>query len=118
MMSFSEAVKTCLIKKYATISGRATRSEYWWFVLFVVSIISIISIIGVSLDAAGKYDESGVFAVILVVFFFIILIPFFCVNVRRLHDRNYSGWSLLLALIPWIGWAILFFAMCIDSCEG
>ncbi|MGO7201602.1 DUF805 domain-containing protein, partial [Rhizobium ruizarguesonis] len=33
-MGFTEAVRTVLTQKYATFSGRASRSEYWWFVLF------------------------------------------------------------------------------------
>ena len=35
MISFKEAVATCLTKKYKTISGRATRAEFWWFTLFM-----------------------------------------------------------------------------------
>ena len=40
MMSFGEAIKTCF-KKYATFSGRARRSEYWWFALFTHILSSI-----------------------------------------------------------------------------
>jgi uncharacterized membrane protein YhaH (DUF805 family) len=39
-MNYMEAIKTCLTK-YASFSGRATRSEYWWFILFVAIIQGI-----------------------------------------------------------------------------
>lgn len=40
-LSFIDAVKTCLTKKYACFKGRARRSEYWWFTLFYSIIIGI-----------------------------------------------------------------------------
>lgn len=42
LMSFDESIKTCLIKKYADLKGRASRSEYWWFVLGYFMVDSIL----------------------------------------------------------------------------
>jgi len=69
-MTFSDAVRTCLREKYATFSGRASRSEFWWFYLFFIILMIVI---------AG-------------LIYLAILIPFFAVTVRRFHDRNLSGW--------------------------
>ena len=96
-MGIQQAFVTCL-KKYADFSGRATRSEYWWFVLCEVLILGIASLISDWLP--------GLFALALV-------LPALAVGARRLHDTGRSGWWLLLMLIPFIGglfllyWAVL-----------
>ena len=89
-MNFKEAVTTCLREKFATFSGRASRSEFWFFYLFIL--------IG--------YAISFIFITISLNFFFIVfgilvlgvVIPSFAVAVRRLHDVNKSGWFVLLPL--------------------
>lgn len=98
MMSFSESVKTCMIKKYATMSGRASRSEFWWFQLFLwVTHFCIIAIT----SALGKEAEN-VGNAILIIFSLATIIPYLCAFVRRLHDRGHSGsifwWSLLISI--------------------
>ena len=96
-MGIQQAFVTCL-KKYADFSGRATRSEYWWFVLCEVLILGIASLISDTLP--------GLFALALV-------LPALAVGARRLHDIGRSGWWLLLMLVPFIGglfllyWAVL-----------
>ena len=96
-MGIQQAFVTCL-KKYADFSGRATRSEYWWFVLCEVLILGIASPISDTLP--------GLFALALV-------LPALAVGARRLHDTGRSGWWLLLMLVPFIGglfllyWAVL-----------
>ena len=92
-MTFGESIKTCF-SKYATFGGRASRSEYWWFVLFTF----------LASAAAGIMGEtvSGVFSLA-------ILLPSLAVGARRLHDVDKSGWFLLLWFVPIIGWLILIF---------
>ena len=54
-MTFGEAIATCMTKKYVTFEGRASRSEYWYFVLFYV-LCSIGSALGYILgDAIGMF---------------------------------------------------------------
>lgn len=45
-MDFGTAVRTCLFEKYATFSGRASRPEYWWFVLFVFGVSLVLRLVG------------------------------------------------------------------------
>jgi uncharacterized membrane protein YhaH (DUF805 family) len=90
-MTFGESISTCF-KKYATFDGRATRSEYWWFVLFTFLVSAALGIVSETL--------SGVFSLG-------VLLPSIAVGVRRLHDIDKSGWFLLLWFIPIIGWIIL-----------
>ena len=104
MISFSDAVKTCLTEKYASISGRATRAEYWWFQLFVWSVCILIILIGNSIGG----DATVISCLISGLFIFATLVPNFCSRVRRLHDAGYSGLTLLFCLIPYVGALIVF----------
>ena len=102
-MNFLTAVKTCFVEKYATFSGRATRSEYWYFVLFN----ALVNILTVTFDAI-VFSSSPVFNTL---FSLIVLIPSLAAAVRRLHDVNRSGWWLLLwltiiGIIPVLYWLI------------
>ena len=72
-----ESAKTCL-QKYIDFNGRASRSEYWWFVLLTIA-LSFIPVIGWILRL-------------------VLLLPSLAVQVRRLHDMNRSAWWLLLLL--------------------
>lgn len=95
-MSFGEAINRCLTE-YATFGGRAARSEYWYFFLFTFLVSAAANI----LDAAGETQVVGALAALA------LLIPSIAVAVRRLHDRDKSGWWYLLVLIPLIGAIIL-----------
>ncbi len=109
-MSFTEAVRTCF-QKYVTIEGRAGRSEYWWFLLFaflgnlVFSLIDRI-ILGPEMSLLGF------------LFSLAILLPAITVAIRRLHDRDMSGWWILLNLIPLIGSLILLILYALPGTEG
>ena len=113
-MDFPTAVRTCL-SKYVDFTGRARRSEYWWFVLFgfLVGIVTSIldGILGTGYDdtTGGVVNSLGNLA---------LLLPSLAVGVRRLHDIGKSGWWLLLWLIPIIGWIILIVWFCKDSDQG
>ena len=91
MMSFSDSVKTCFIKKFGDATGRASRSEFWWFQLFIWSVIILLILIGIALDRNG----GDVFLFIALAVFLITLIPNICSRVRRLHDSDHSGANLL-----------------------
>ena len=88
-MSPKESV-TSVLRHYATFSGRASRSEYWWFHLavwlsFVLLIVPYIGIL------------------IYVVIILGSIIPSVAVSARRLHDSNKSGWYQLLSFVPILG---------------
>lgn len=104
-LSFTDAVKI-YFNKYATFSGRARRSEYWWAYLFVCVASIIIARIDTGVGAGGIL--SWIFSVA-------IIIPSLAVGVRRLHDIGRSGWWLLLNLIPVVGTIILIIWFCKDS---
>ncbi|MEX2519096.1 MAG: DUF805 domain-containing protein [Paracoccaceae bacterium] len=102
-MEFKEAVSACL-GKYATISGRARRSEFWWWVLFTFLVTAVASVLDAILGFAGPSGGpvGGLLALAL-------LLPNICVGVRRLHDTDRSAWWLLIILVPLIGFLILIY---------
>ncbi len=81
-MNFGQAISTCL-NKYATFSGSASRSEFWWFFLFQLL---------VSLIASAVNDKVGGLVNLA------LLLPALAVGARRLHDIGKSGWWQLLML--------------------
>ncbi|HSW16630.1 MAG TPA: DUF805 domain-containing protein [Ramlibacter sp.] len=89
-----EAVKTCL-RNYVNFRGRATRPEFWWFMLFC-ALASI---------AAGMLigeRTSGLVS-------FALLLPSLAVSARRLHDIDRSGWWQLVSLVPLVGWLVVLY---------
>ena len=87
-LNLPEAVKICF-KKYFDFKGRASRSEYWYFVLFIV--------IGYAIGFGLIFAASQLFW-LLAIFIIAIIIPWISVAVRRLHDINKSGWFVALPL--------------------
>ena len=90
-MNFQTSIKTCF-NKFAVFSGRASRSEFWFFVLFgflggIITIIIDVMILGY------PYEENGP---INLIFSVAIIIPSIAVAARRLHDINKTGWWQLL----------------------
>lgn len=102
-MTFQDAVRTCLMQKYADFSGRARRSEYWFWVLFYVIVQAIASIID---NILGTRNSSGT-GLVTTIASLALLVPWLAVSARRLHDTGRSGWWTLLWIIPVVGWIIL-----------
>lgn len=97
-LTFGEAVKKALTENYCNFSGRASRSEFWWFKLFLLIVRFIAS--GLSYAIIGNYMLS--YIIILILF-----LPDLGLSVRRLHDTGKSGWLVLLNLVICIGSIIL-----------
>ncbi len=112
-MGFSDAIKTCLAK-YADFSGRAMRSEFWYFTLFAVLLqvgLDIILNIIVGGNSRLPAYVSGIAGLVLI-------IPSLAAGARRLHDIDKSGWWQLFYLLPVIGWIPLIYFWCQRGTEG
>lgn len=91
-MNFPDAIKSCF-NNYAKFSGRARRSEYWYWVLFC-------SLVSGALNTLGA-GTAGLFTAVAGVFHLATLIPSLAVAWRRLHDIGRSGWSFVgVVLLP------------------
>ena len=93
-MNFIESIQTCY-KKFFDFSGRASKSDYWWFQLYN-AIIYVLSFV-----------FQGDLVLLLSILIIVNLIPVYAVGVRRIHDSDKSGWFVLLSLIPLIGLYVL-----------
>lgn len=82
-MDFVTAIKT-VFSKYATFTGRARRSEFWYWYLFSV----ILNLLTCWMPGINMLVSLA------------ILLPTLAVAIRRLHDTNRSGWWLLLSIVP------------------
>ena len=79
-MTFRDSLRNCLTVKYCSVQGRASRSEYWWFMLFTAvatAVLENIPVLGMIASLA-------------------FILPSICVTSRRLHDIGWSGWWQLL----------------------
>ena len=102
------------LKKYAVFSGRARRSEYWffflWYLIISIGCAILDSVIGTR-TAQGVGLIGGLYALAL-------LIPSLAVAVRRLHDTGRTGWWLLILFIPVIGALVILVFTLLDSQPG
>ena len=112
MMGFTDAVRNALMNNYVNFNGRASRSEYWWFVLFT----TIVSFIATALDIANGLTDLG-FGLSMIVSLAIFL-PSLGLIVRRLHDLGKSGWWVLLAIIPIVNFIGIFVILVFMVMEG
>jgi uncharacterized membrane protein YhaH (DUF805 family) len=104
-------------RKYATFSGRASRSEYWWWALIGVVVAVIFYIIGSV--AGGIYGPAsangtltlgpgyGIYLTLSLIWGLAIIVPSLALIWRRMHDSNRSGGFYFLGLLPFVGWIIV-----------
>ncbi len=127
MNAFKTYFLNVLQKKYFSISGRANRKQYWLFILFsfiihiLLIIASIFSELFISIiDPSGfvSFYFAILSAVLEIALNIALFLPSVTIGIRRLHDIDWSGWWMLLFLIPFIGGIMLFILMLIPGTEG
>lgn len=107
-------------KRYADFKGRSRRKEYWSFALLNVIVVTVLMLVMVGpgglsgmmsgMDYTYPTQALGIFAggfgLVLLVYWLAVLIPSIAVTVRRLHDRDMSGWwyggLIIASLIPFV----------------
>jgi len=106
-LTFGESVSTCL-KKYFNFKDRASRSEYWYFQLLLFPIF---------IWSQFPSDDNQILVIQLVLTFGLI-IPGISSGVRRFHDKDKSGWFILISIIPIIGTIIIMIMLSDKGTEG
>ncbi len=116
-MSFGTAL-AAFFSKYATFSGRARRSEFWYAVLFTTLVSAVIGLIwpsttlvldGMSFQQSSLPSNLWQLA---------IFVPSIALSVRRPHDVGRKGTYYLFVLLPIVGWILLFIQLVKDSEPG
>ncbi len=105
-------------KRYAEFSGRSRRMEYWMFTLLNVLVMGVLFVLVFGTAGLGNMADPaadpnayaalfGGAGLLVMLYFVAIIIPSIAVTVRRLHDRNMSGWWYLgfvvLSAVPVVG---------------
>ncbi|MBO4675008.1 MAG: DUF805 domain-containing protein [Elusimicrobiaceae bacterium] len=99
-----------ICKHYVDFSGRATRKQFWLFVLwsFVVFFVLglVFGLVGISPETSATISK---------VLYLAIFLPSLGIAARRLRDGGFSPWWLLIGLVPFIGWIVLLVFYCLPS---
>jgi uncharacterized membrane protein YhaH (DUF805 family) len=110
-MGFTQAIASGF-QNYVNFSGRAARSEFWYWFLFAVLVSIVAGVIdAVLFSSSGLSPISGLVGLALI-------LPGVAVSVRRLHDLDRSGWWIFLGLIPLVGGIILLIWYCMRGTIG
>ncbi len=107
-MNFFQAIQAGY-DRYSDFKGRASRSEYWYFLIFAsvsTVLIDFIYLYNVNLEWFCRLIQLFVFA-----------IPYFAVLFRRLHDTNKSGWWYLV-IFTVVGLPVLIYWLCLKGTSG
>ena len=119
IMNLKQAVSS-VFSKYATFSGRAQRSEYWWWALFTVLVSWVTGFMdGILFHeyALFHYEQQQVFTPISSLAGLAMFIPSIAVSARRFHDLGRSAWWLLIVFTG-IGALVTFFWFMVRGTEG
>lgn len=119
-MNIFENYKHVLVDNYTNFSGRASRSEFWYYNLINIGITFVLMVPFYAMIFSNSADSSLFYVLfgIYIIYALATFLPNLAVSVRRLHDAGYSGWFYLLALIPYIGGIILLVFMVLPSQQG
>lgn len=99
------------LKRYTQFSGRASRSEFWWFQLFIVIVSIPLYVLGFIAGYTGSQTLALASTGLSAVMWLALIVPLIAVTVRRLHDTDRSGWWYLLMLVPFAGLVVLVFML-------
>lgn len=116
-MTFAEAIKSGF-QNYARFTGRARRSEYWWFYLFYILCAIAAGFLSGIVGAASKDAGAAIGGLVMLVVVLGFFLPMLGLSIRRLHDTNRSGWWLLIGFVPLIGGILLLVWYCTPGTPG
>jgi uncharacterized membrane protein YhaH (DUF805 family) len=112
-MGFTDAIKTGF-QKYVGFSGRAMRSEFWYWQLFLLLLQIVAWLIDMTLFGFNTTGVNPIGSLLSLATF----LPTLAVLIRRLHDIDRTGWWALLLLIPLVGAIVLIYWACLRGTVG
>jgi len=106
---------TTAMRRYFEVSGRSNRYEFWMFVLiyFIISMVAT----GIDVGILGHSFATGV-GILSSLVTLVHFVPSITVGIRRLHDTDRSGWWILIAFVPLIGFIWLIVLYCFEGTLG
>jgi uncharacterized membrane protein YhaH (DUF805 family) len=117
-MNFGQAISSCFAK-YATFKGRASRSEFWFCYPFFLIALAVAAGLDVLLGTGISIADTPLgYGYIYLLIALLTIIPFTSVTVRRLHDKDKSGWWYWLFLVPIVGGIVILVWLCQKGTAG
>ena len=110
-MNFTQAISSGF-NNYVNFTGRAARSEFWYWTLFAILASIAGELIGLAL-----FSSSSTFTPVQTLVGLALFLPGLAVSVRRLHDLDRTGWWLLL-IFTVIGMIVLLVWDCMRGTVG
>lgn len=98
-----DIIRRVLVDKYASISGRANRTEFWIWQLFTLVLNIVLGVLSFALSSVGE-GATYVSGALSVIVGLALIIPNICVAVRRLHDTGRGGGWWFIIIVPLVGW--------------
>jgi uncharacterized membrane protein YhaH (DUF805 family) len=86
---------------YLSAVGRVNRKQWWLYLVLPAFVVTLI--LSMIDGATGTFDAESGLGLLSGLWTLIILIPSIFVHIKRFHDRDKSGWWVLIGLIPIIG---------------
>ncbi len=110
-------------RQYADFSGRASRQEFWMFVLFNLLFAMAWAFVaglltGLLGDSFNQESRLMFMYKLIAIYYAVTAVPAMAVGVRRLHDTGRHGWWMLVSLIPFAGGVWLIVLMCLNGSAG
>jgi uncharacterized membrane protein YhaH (DUF805 family) len=116
-VGFGEAIKQAFSNGFV-YRGRASRSAYWWFVLFEVIATVVLELLIVIPAATHSNAIVGVFLIIVSIAMLYVALVGLALTIRRLHDIDRSGWWVLIGLVPFVGGIVLLVFSLLEGTPG
>lgn len=119
-MDFLHAVQSAF-QRYFDFTGRSSRSEFWYFILFGFLVGSLLSFLDSVMFFSSELPEAGplplhrFYGPLTILFMAGMVIPWLSVSTRRLHDIGRDGWWILFGFVPPIGWLFMMVWLTRDS---
>ena len=113
-------------QNFVNFSGRASRGDYWWYVLAYIIVAVVLGILdgvlfgggSATMDTTDGVSMSYSAGLLVNLWMLANLIPSIAITARRLHDSDRSGWWQLIAIIPLVGWLVLLYWVIIEGTKG
>ena len=108
MMSFGDSVAT-VFKKYAEFLGRASRAEFWWWIVFTTLVSMLLASVPVPVWTSTDQGQLGLTMTTTLagMWSIAVLLPTLAVSVRRLRDAGHGWGNLFWILLPVAGAIVL-----------
>jgi uncharacterized membrane protein YhaH (DUF805 family) len=116
-VGFGEGVKQAFSNGFV-YRGRASRSAYWWFVLFEVIATVVLELLIVIPAATHSSAIVGLFLIIVSIAMIYVALVGLALTIRRLHDIDRSGWWVLIGLVPIVGGIVLLIFSLLEGTPG